>query len=532
MIAVVLDGALLLPSEASVMTAARRSLCEMERSLLEHTLENLESLRRKVNLGLALGSLTVGVVVCAGLIWTKPAAPRLNRFDRAHDVSAVAIHPTTESIPVVGHGTVRAKKQVDLIPQVTGKLTKVHEDLAPGKMIPKGAVLFEIDRTVYEARVRQAKAEVTALEVAVLSHAQEATNLDARIANLEQMLTIEKDDYDTSKRLYDVDHVGSERDVDMAFQKYLRQKDVVVEFTNRRAMIPHVTAEAEAKLESARAKLDQFEHDLSGTEIRCPFDARVEAVSAYKSEVVTAHFSIATLTDMAAFEISVGIDPRELKWLADSIRPESLENLDPEKSPVVKVRWSLHGQDFSWAGRVSRFERVDEATRTARMVVEVQNADMVARLDGGAVTGQALSIGMFCTAELPAKALVEALLVPRHAVYDGRWVYVFEPDADSKDASVGRLGRREIPVLRSIGNDVLVDFADRGDGSLCELAANERVVVSPLSKPVIGMRVRLRGAAAVASVSPTLSDSNSSITDVLVSSSVALLGSASIHGGS
>lgn len=471
------------------------------------------------------------MVVCAGLLLTKPVAPRLNRFERPHEVATVAIHPTTESMPVTGHGTVRATKQVDLIPQVSGRLTKVHKDLAPGKMIPKGALLFEIDRTMYEARVRQAEAEVTALEVSLRSHEQEAKNLDARIANAEQMLSIEEKDYDTSKTLYDEEDVGTPRDVDMALQKYLRQKDVVVELTSRRAMIPHVAAETEARLESARAQLDQNEHSLASTQIRCPFDARVEAVSAYESEVVTAHFSIATLTDMAAFEISVGIDPRELKWLADSIRPEVLENIDPQRSPVVKVRWSLHGQDFSWEGRVTRFERVDEATRTARMVVEIRKADMVASLDGHLSSGQALSIGMFCTAELPAKELHEALLVPRHAVYDGRWVYVFVPDPGSTDAAVGRLARREIPILRSVGSRVLVDYLDRVDGSLCELAAGERVVVSPLTKPVIGMRIRLRGAEAVAVISSS-PDSHSSTTVVMVSPPVVLLGSASIHGGS
>ncbi len=389
-------GAVVASRSVWITIATRSRLHARGKARLERSLEKLEALRRKVNLGLAVGSLTVGAVVCAGLIWTKPVPPRLNRFDRAHDVAAVAIYPSTTSMPVVGHGTVRAKKQVDLIPQVTGRLMKVHKDLAPGKMIPKGAVLFEIDRTVYDARVRQAKAEVTALEVALESHEQDAENLDARIANAEQMLAIEKKDYDTSKNLYDKENVGTQRDVDMSFQKYLRQKDIVVELTNRRAMIPHLAAETAAKLDSAKAQLTRYEHDLDHTRILCPFDARVDAVTAYESEVVTAYFSIATLTDMEAFEISVGIDPRELKWLADSIRPEALENLDSTLSPVVTVRWSLHGQEFLWEGRVARFERVDEATRTARMVVEVRNANMIARLGGGGVSGQALSIGMFC----------------------------------------------------------------------------------------------------------------------------------------
>ena len=57
-----------------------------------------------------------------------------------------------------------------------------------------------------------------------------------------------------------------------------------------------------------------------------------------------------------------------------------------------------------------------------------------------------------------------------------------------------------MPLLRSLGDDVLVDYRGRSGGPECELTAGDRVVVSPLSKPVVGMKVLLRDdASAVAS---------------------------------
>jgi multidrug efflux pump subunit AcrA (membrane-fusion protein) len=278
----------------------------------------------------------------------------------------------------------------------------------------------------------------------------------------------------------------------MANQKYLRQKGAVVDLASQRSMIPHVKLETQAQLDAARARLAQAQHDLENTKIVCPFEARVETVSAYKSQVVTAHFSIATLTDMEAFEISVGIDPRELRWLDDAIRPEALGKTAGEDSPTVKVQWSVHGTALSWEGRVTRFERVDEATRTARMVIEVRQVDMVATMaSGSGESPPRLSIGMYCKTELPAEPLVDALMVPRHAIYDSRWVYIFEPDAGS-DGTTGRLGQRTVPLLRSLGDSVLVDYRGRRDAQVCELAAGDRIIVSPLTKPVVGMRVRLR----------------------------------------
>jgi multidrug efflux pump subunit AcrA (membrane-fusion protein) len=438
-----------------------------------------------------VGIIGAGAVACAGLVYTKPGPSKRANLERIHEVTVLPVLARGEQTPIIGHGTVRPKHQVNIVPQVSGRLTQVHPDLAQGKVIPKGELLFEVDPTVYEARVRQSEAEVRALEAALARHDDESDNLDARIANAEAMLAIDEEDHRTVKQLYEVEKVGTQRDVDLAKQKYLRQKGAVVELTSQRAVIPHVRAETQAQLDATKARLRLAQHDLENTQIRCPFEARVESVQAYKAQVVTAHFTIATLTDMEAFEISVGIDPRELRWLAESVRPEALNSAENGDSPAVHVKWSLHGQEFSWTGRVTRFERVDEATRTARMVVEVRQLDMVATLTaGGGESRPTLSIGMYCRTELPAKPLEEALFVPRHAIYENRYVYVFEPD--SAGGGVGRLARREVPILRTVQDFVLVDYHGRDPGQTCELAPGERVVVSSLTKPVIGMKIRLR----------------------------------------
>lgn len=433
-----------------------------------------------------------GGSACAWMVHTAPLPQASQSGSRVPDVATQVAMPHVEQAPVVGHGSVRAKHQVNIVPEISGRLTHIHPDLAQGKVIPKGELLFEIDPIVYDARVRQSEAEIQGLESTLARHDQEQKNLEERVANAEEMLTIERDDYATSKHLYQVEKVGTQRDLDQVHQKFLRQKDVIVELKSRLSMIPHLRQETQAQLESARSRQSQAKHDLENTRIVCPFEARVESVQAYKTQVVTAHFSIATLTDMEAFEISVGIDPRELRWLDENVRPGALQSAAGD-GPVVQVRWAFQGQELTWEGRVSRFERVDEATRTARLVVEVSKVDMVATVTSGSSDLKPmLSIGMFCKTDLPAAELREALTVPRHAIYDNQWVYVFEPDSQSPDGKSGVLGRREVTMLRSMHDAVLVDYASRGGNEVCELKAGERVVVSPLVKPVVGMRIRLR----------------------------------------
>lgn len=453
----------------------------------------MERIRRTINVTISAVCLAGGAAVCFGLIWTKPEPPKRSRFARVLEVAALAIEPIVEATPIVGHGTVRPKHQVKIVPQVNGKLLHVHDALAPGNVIPEGELLFEIDPTLYESRVRQAQAEANRLESALERANQEMAILDEQIENVRKMLAIDERDHSTSKQLFEVDRVGTRRDVDLLQQRVLKQKDSLIALEGKRSIIPHTKLETQAQLESARARLKQESFNLGNTKILCPFDARVELVTAYESQVVTAHFSIATLTDVSAFELSVGIDPRDLRWLDEAIRPEALDLDSQGPRPEVKVQWSLHGGEFSWRGHVTRFERIDEVTRTARLVVEVRDVDMVARVNVGSVMARpALAIGMHCRVELPAEELADALLVPRHAIYDNRWVYVFNPDPDGGDTRMGILERRSVPMLRSVGDSVLVDYRGRDGAEVCDLKGGERVVVSPLVKPVTGMKVRLR----------------------------------------
>ena len=94
-----------------------------------------------------------------------------------------------------------------------------------GKLISKGELLFEIDSSVYESRRRQAEAEVRRLEAVLHRIEQEIINLDERVTNAEQMVAIDENDYQTSQELYEMENVGTKRDVDQIYQKFLRQKE-------------------------------------------------------------------------------------------------------------------------------------------------------------------------------------------------------------------------------------------------------------------------------------------------------------------
>ncbi len=452
----------------------------------------MKLLRLILNVTLAIGCAVGGFAVMSHLLHTRPIPPQRADLVAVPSVAVAVVEPRTIAPPIVGYGTVQPKSRLPVVPEVSGRVVRIHEGLAPGRIIYSGELLVEVDAAPYEARVRQSEAEVRSLEAGLALQSAEAARLEERIQNTARILEIDENEYETSRRLYEEDRVGTRSGVDAALLHYLRQNDAMVELTARRDMAPLLIQEAQAGLDAARARLDLARRDLTNTRIACPFDARVESVAAVVSQVVTAHIPLATLTDISALEIPIGVELRDLEWLADGVRPAALARGPAGNPPRAVVSWTNPGGSVEWTGRVARFERVDEHTRTARLVVEVTREDLSSR-SGDAGSAVDLAVGMFCRVELPAQTQQAALLVPRHAVYDQRWVYVFEPDATHP--ATGRLARRAVTVMRTLFDELMLD--PRVEASEGGVSPGEWVVVSPLERPVIGMGLALADPSAV-----------------------------------
>jgi multidrug efflux system membrane fusion protein len=458
----------------------------------------LETLRKGIHLCLAVGLMGVSGGLAAWLIATRPSSSQRPAPPRLPCVEVVSVEPQTFAQPVVGYGTVRPKRQVNIVPEVTGRLVHVHPKLLPGNHIGKGELLFEVDSRSYEARVRQVEADIARLETELKRHAQEKASLERRLALAKERAELAEKNLAVETGLLKDDST-TQIEVDAARERLLTQRDVVLQYESRLALIPLLVEETQALLDTKRAQLEEARLSVERTKIYCPFDARVDSVRAQESQVVTASFQIATLTDMEALEVGVVVDPRELRWTNQAAYADASGSF--EGAPEAVITSTIWGQRFTWRGHITRVERVDEATRTAHVVVEIR--ELAASLTiGDSSNRPALSIGMMCRAALDTEPLEHALVVPRQAIQDGRRVYVFAPNADVEDPTVGRLVVKRVPILRSVNEQVVVAYGDGSDGAsgsggdaegeaVCELRPGDRLVVSPLPKAVEGMRLRL-----------------------------------------
>lgn len=447
--------------------------------------------RLMINSLAAGGVLALGGLMAVWLVATKPHPQRREAGIHVPSVEVVTIEPRVFEAPIVGYGTVRPKRQVKIIPEVSGQLVQVHEDLAVGNVIRRGELLFEIDPRPHASQVKQIEAEIARLGVGLRQHEQEQESLSQRVELARQRQELTRQSLERDRRLL-AQGSATELEVESQLDRHLRQCDEVLGYESRLAMIPLLIQETQELLHIKRAQLDEANLRVSKTRIYCPFDARVDAVLAQNTQVVMAHLQMAVLTDLEALELPVVIDPRELRW-TDLAAFADAEGEPVESSPQVRVTWTLFGQELSWTGWITRLERLDEVTRTAHVIVEIRDVALKVATDKGH-SHPPLSTGMFCRAELPTEPLEDALVVPWHAIHDRQTVYVFEPEADG--SGHGRLVVKRVPTLRRVGEQVLVAYRGGVDssqaddvGSVCELKPGDRVVVSPLPRAVEGMRL-------------------------------------------
>lgn len=121
--------------------------------------------------------------------------------------------------------TIKGKADIDIRPQVTGFITKVHVD--EGQKVRQGQILFTLDQVQYQAAVDQAKAAVKVAETAVESAQLTANN-----------------------------------------KKTLFEKNIISEYEYKLA--ENSLAQAKAQLAQARASLINAEKNLSYTVVTAP----------------------------------------------------------------------------------------------------------------------------------------------------------------------------------------------------------------------------------------------------------------------
>ena len=327
-------------------------------------------------------------------------------------------------------GEVRAKTDIELVTQVTGKVVSVSDKFIEGGEFAANEPILQIDDADY--RVAQKLAEASVAEAKV--------ELDIELASAE-----------TNKREW-LDLVGES--IEKADPLRLNQPQV---------------QRSRARLDAARAQLAKAQLDFSRTKISAPFAGRILTKSAELGQFVSRGSSVGRVFATDSVEIRIPMSDLQISELG--LRLGQVLKGDSLKSKVTtRFGSTLH----EWQGYLKSVDAsVDRETRLLFGTVVVDSP-----FEESAEQTIPLAPGLFVNVELNAAQKVAGISVPRGAIRNGNRVYIVTNNT---------LSFRPVNTLYTSDEIAVVSV---GDGT--DLLPGDQVVISPVPGAYDGMAVEIK----------------------------------------
>jgi RND family efflux transporter MFP subunit len=333
--------------------------------------------------------LVIGLGV-AGVMLLSATAPEPLTEEAAPRPVTVYTHLAERSdtvLDVQTQGEVRARTAIDLVAQVSGRVTSVSPEYIEGGHFDAETVLLTIDDSDYQLALREAEAAVAASELSV-----EQALADADVAR---------------KQLRDLPNAS-----DLSLKK------------------PQI-AEARARREAARAGLALARRNLERTKIRLPFDGRVASTNVHIGEVIAAGTSLGQVFSTDRVEVRLALSDSQLAALGLPIGYAA----SGDEAPIVRFSAEVAGATQRWEGRLTRIDAaIDPETRLIYATAAVDDPYGASRSE----QGMPLAVGLFVQAEIRGRTLTGAVQIPAKGLRPGNKLYVVDSSGllDIRDAKV------------------------------------------------------------------------------------------------
>jgi RND family efflux transporter MFP subunit len=408
------------------------------------------------------GVLLVAVAIAVTLVILRPKAERQVPVQKGRLVEVFPARAEDFQMVVEAFGTVAPRETLKLVAQVRGQVVDLYPAFKEGSFVKKGARLIQIDPRTYSLEAKRRKVQITQTEAELKVLQQQVVNLKSRVKIAESDAKLAKNEYLRLKKLI-ARKVIAQSQLDKAEQAYLASRERLQTLENQLALIGPQREQLIAARDMAEVMYQQADLDLERSSIEAPFDGWVLEKAIEVGQHVNVGQHLGSIYKAGELDIEVSIPPKEFKWLPAGIGEDS--------SVAAEVIFRNTGDQLAWQGRVARVKaRMDERTRTLPVVIEVDEAAAAEKSAGGF----RLRPGMFVTIKIKGKAVHQAYVLPRYVVYPGDVVYAFEDD---------KLKIKEVSILRSYKDSVIVSEG---------LAEGDRIISTPLSGAVDGMRLRVK----------------------------------------
>ena len=351
-----------------------------------------------------VGAVAVGIIVL--LAMGQPQPQRANSAPRPVAVFVEEAQRHAVALTVNSQGEARPRTQINLVPQVAGRITYVNPNFIEGGFFEAGETLVQIEDADYRLAVTRASAQVAQAQQAL---ARERAESELAASEWEELGEGE------------------------ASALTLREPQL---------------AEARAQLAAAEAALQSARLDLQRTRVSAPFDGRGRTKNADLGQYVAPGTNLGEVFSTDTVMVRLPLTDHDLSLLGIPVAYNAA--LSEDGGVPVTLSATIAGQHQEWEGRITRTDSaIDPQTRVLYAIAEVEDP-----YGAAAQGGSPLAIGLFVEAEIRGREIEGAYIIPRNALRGEGNVFVVEEG--------GTLSVRAVEIIDSNPDRVVLSGGVRG----------------------------------------------------------------------
>ncbi len=326
----------------------------------------------------SLARLSVVVLTAAGfalagwhLLSTAPKSKRQRPAAPIPLVDVIDSTPRNYPLSLKAAGPVSSAYELDIRPQVGGRIVHMHPEFEPGGIIPANSTLVQIDPQDYRLAVSAAEAEIAKARAAM------TLEQGRRVVAREELESLQKS-----------------VKIDAASEALALRKPQL--------------RQVQAELEAAENQLQRAQLDLQRTALALPFNVTVLERTRVSGEVVAAHELVGRVVRADEYWIELRAQPHLVQRLR-------VRDGDQAGSPVT-----VHAGSDDYRGEVVRIR--------AELAAGSRLAGVIAAVPIDKAAARQLLLGSYVEAEVAAGEMSDVVSVPRRAVRDNARVWVVATD--------------------------------------------------------------------------------------------------------
>lgn len=280
----------------------------------------------------------VGAVLITSLLGSsRSALERSDTKELAPLVATIDVQPATHRIFVEGSGTVETGADVNIVPQISGRIEWMNPDMRSGGRFAANEVVFRVEPVEYKLAVQNQQASVASAQT----------------------------DWELEQ---------AEGQAAAAEWKQINPNEAIPALVARKPQI----RQALASLQSAKASLANAKLDLARTNFSFPFSGRVRASTIEVGQYVSAGQSYGTAYSLDGLEIEVPLADKDLRWF------------DPDGNTKAVVSTTYLGRTYELPARVARTgAELNAQTRFSTVIVRLDQPSTENAYDAQAVKSEA-----------------------------------------------------------------------------------------------------------------------------------------------